>query len=76
MTTLRDIRKNSSLSTNIIILEMDIQVSTLYSWENGDRLIPINQLHRLLEIYQYPIAQFNFDELIKQYESKKLRVNK
>ncbi len=72
--SLRDLRKESNLKTSDIISELDIQPSTLYSWENGQRLIPINQLHKLLTLYQYPISDFDFEHLIQIYEEKN-RVN-
>ena len=68
---LRTIRKNSPLETNDILIAMDIQSSTLYSWETGNRLIPINQLYKLLELYNYPIEHFDFKQLIELYELKK-----
>ena len=69
--TLRELRKSSDLKANEIAYRMGIQSSTLYSWENGDRLIPINKLISLLELYNYPINDFNFDKLVEQYETKK-----
>lgn len=69
--TLRELRKASGLTVNQIVVELNIQNSTLYMWESGDRLIPVDQLNRLLKLYQYPINDFDFDDLIQTHELKK-----
>lgn len=72
--SLKDIRKDSGLKTNEILYKMDIQSSTLYSWENGQRLIPIDQLIPLLELYEYPVHTFDFNQLIETH--KKIKKDK
>lgn len=69
--SLRKLRKRSKLNINEIVLALDINISTLYSWENGDRLIPIDKLNRLLNLYNHPINEFDFDNLIQIHEDKK-----
>lgn len=73
--TLRELRKDSKLKTNKITYELGIQSSTLYSWENAVRLIPLNQLDRLLKLYGVSINEFDFETLLKQFEDRKKQVN-
>lgn len=68
--SLRDIRKDSGIPTNEIVYKMAIQSSTLYSWESGVRLIPIDKLTSLLKLYNYPIQDFDFDELVQTHKNK------
>lgn len=73
--SLRELRKESNLATNVILYEMNIQSATLYAWERGDRLIPINRLYHLLKLYNQPIETFDFDQLIERHEGRKVVVN-
>ena len=68
--SLREIRKESGMRTNEIAYKMDIQASTLYSWENGVRLIPVDKLNTLLKLYNYPIQDFDFDELVESHKKR------
>lgn len=68
--TLRQLRNDSLLKTNEILYHMNIQSSTLYSWESGARLIPIDKLYQLLKLYDCPIKDFDFDGLIQTHKDK------
>ena len=68
--SLREIRKQSGMKINEIAFNMDIHSSILYSWENGVRLIPVDKLNALLKLYNYPIQDFDFDELVESHKKR------
>lgn len=72
--SLRDIRKESSYRIKDVSDALNIHQNTLLSWENGMRLIPIDQLNRLLKFYDYPLEEFDFDLLLEIHQKKKKKV--
>ena len=55
---LRSIRKERGLSVKELAERIDVSFSTIYRWENGDRIPDIVTLMKLAKLFDVPIDEF------------------
>ena len=67
--SLRECRQLSLISSDEVASHMGISRQTLYYWENGNRLIPLNQIIKLADLYDIPLNHIDLRHIAQTYET-------
>lgn len=72
---LKELRALSMKSTNAVAAHLSVKRQTIYNWEKGIVLIPLNQLRKIIHYYGFTWIDVDFDRIINESDIGKKEVS-